>query len=159
LGRGKVLRCRAECSVALFEAGRSQKVNPMRRISILRQLSQVVHGCRSLQVVILAANPLARVLTSHHARALGCSRATLDLQSGGCVAFGPWNSAPWGLESLVMLEPHEANGFNGDTRSMNLTFGHVHTAHHIPVSRGGNEVVTRCPYWKVWTEPSARLKG
>ena len=57
-----------------------------------------------------------------------------------------------------MLEPHEANGFNGDTRSMNLTFGHVHTAHHILVSSGGNEVVTRCPYWKVWTEPSQGIR-
>ena len=57
-----------------------------------------------------------------------------------------------------MLELEKSLGFNGDTRSMNLTFGHVHTAHHILVSSGGNEVVTRCPYWKVWTEPSQGIR-
>ena len=59
-----------------------------------------------------------------------------------------------GIASNARSFGPKSGDFN--TRSMNLTFGHVHTAHHILVSRGGNEVVTRCPYWKVWTEPSLK---
>ena len=40
-----------------------------------------------LQEVILAANPVIRFLTSHHARALGCSRATMRSDSCGVSAL------------------------------------------------------------------------
>ena len=62
-----------------------------------------------LQAVMLVANPSMGVLTSHHARALGCSRATLKA-TNNCirVAFGLWNSGSWCLESLVMPEPTAA---------------------------------------------------
>jgi hypothetical protein len=57
-----------------------------------------------------------------------------------------------------MLELEKSLGFNSYTRDMNLTFGHVHTAHTQLPLEGGNEVVTRCPYWKVWTEPSQGIR-